>query len=131
MSRYYTVEEANEALPRLKQLMGQLQRTYNHIIALRPQIQSVIEKSPANSGSAAASEMTVAFMRFDEIIKKVARMGVEVKDVKTGLCDFLSLHPFHHGRDIYLCWQYGEEQVEWWHDIHAGFAGRRHVSELY
>lgn len=127
MIRYYTVEEANEALPHLEMLVEHLQATFKHIMVLRPQIESVIEKSPANSGSAAASQMTVAFMRFDEIIKRIVRMGVEVKDVRTGLCDFLALH---HGRDIYLCWQYGEKRIEWWHELHTGFSGRRHVREL-
>jgi hypothetical protein len=29
------------------------------------------------------------------------------------------------GREVYLCWQHGEEDIEFWHDLDAGFAGRR------
>ena len=127
MTRYYTVAEANQALPRLRTLTTELRRIYQRILELRPQIQSVLNKSRAGAGNAASGEMAMAFMRFDEIVEQIEQVGAELKDPATGLCDFLGLH---EGRDIYLCWRLGEEQIEWWHDLHTGFAGRRHVSEL-
>lgn len=127
MTRYYTVAEANQALPRLRTLTTELRRIYQRILELRPQIQSVLNKSRAGAGNAASCEMAMAFMRFDEIVEQIEQIGAELKDPATGLCDFLGLH---EGRDIYLCWRLGEEQIEWWHDLHTGFAGRRHVSEL-
>ena len=127
MVRYYTVEEANQALPRLEVLVIELRRIYQRIVELRPQIQSVLAKSKAESGSPAASKMAMAFIHFDDLVKQIADIGAELKDPATGLCDFLARH---EGRDIYLCWRLGEERIEWWHDVHTGFAGRRHVSEL-
>jgi len=127
MTRYCTVEEANQALPRLKKLTTELRRIYQRIRELRPQIESVLDKSRAGAGNPASSEMAMAFMRFDEIVEQITEVGAELKDPATGLCDFLGLYK---GRDIYLCWRLGEEQIEWWHDLHTGFAGRRHVSDL-
>ena len=127
MTKYYTVEEANQALPRLRVFAKELRRIYQRITDLRPQIQGVLAKSRADSGSAAASKMAMAFIQFDDIVEEMAKLGAELKDPATGLCDFLALH---EGRDIYLCWRLGEEEIEWWHDLHTGFAGRRHVSEL-
>jgi hypothetical protein len=34
-----------------------------------------------------------------------------------------------NGREIYLCWHYGEEDIAYWHELNAGFAGRRPVDE--
>jgi hypothetical protein len=50
-------------------------------------------------------------------------LGVQIKDYKRGLVDFPSMRD---GRIVLLCWQLGEgNEVEWWHDIEAGFAGRQ------
>lgn len=127
MTQYYTVTEANAALPRLETLVAELLATHQRIQTLHPQIEGVLAKSRANSGSRSASEMVLAFRRFDDLLKRINEMGVEVKDPAIGLCDFLALH---EGREIYLCWRFGESQVAWWHDLHTGFAGRRSVEEL-
>lgn len=127
MSRYCTVEEANQALPRLRKLTTELRGIYQRILELRPQIQSVLNKSRAGAGNPASSEMAMALIRFDQIVEQIEEIGAKLKDPATGLCDFLALH---EGRDIYLCWRLGEEQIEWWHDLHTGFAGRRRVSDL-
>ena len=49
-------------------------------------------------------------------------LGVQLKDFERGLVDFPSLRD---GRVVLLCWQMGEgDELEWWHDVDAGFAGR-------
>jgi hypothetical protein len=49
-------------------------------------------------------------------------IGVLVKDVDAGLVDFPSVRD---GREVFLCWQLGEEELAWWHTIEDGFRGRR------
>ena len=49
-------------------------------------------------------------------------MGIELKDINTGLVDFLAERD---GRDVYLCWRYDEPTVAFWHDLEAGVAGRQ------
>jgi hypothetical protein len=125
--QYFTLDEANELLPRLNVLVVELARVHEQVLSLRHEVTGVLDKSDANSGNAAASRMYVLFLRFEELIREIDRLGVEVKDPASGLCDFPALH---EGRDIYLCWRMGEQQIEWWHELHAGFAGRRHITEL-
>jgi hypothetical protein len=48
--------------------------------------------------------------------------GVTVKDLDLGLCDFLGMHK---GRKVWLCWQFGEKRIAFWHELGAGFAARR------
>lgn len=127
MSRYYTVEEANQTLPQLELLVTELIATHNRILAARHEIESVLAKSQANSGSVAAGQVVLDFTRLERLMHQINELGVEVKDITTGLCDFVALH---QGREVYLCWRYGEPQVAWWHELHTGFAGRRPVSEL-
>jgi hypothetical protein len=52
----------------------------------------------------------------------INELGVEIKDLERGLCDFPSLRD---GRVVYLCWLLGEDSIEWWHDTDTGFSGRQ------
>jgi len=56
------------------------------------------------------------------LIAELAELGVELKGLPNGLCDFPSLRD---GREVYLCWLLGEAEVLHWHELDAGFAGRQ------
>ena len=60
------------------------------------------------------------------LIQQIKEMGVLIKDVDKGLCDFPYMR---QGRIVYLCWQLGEESIEYWHDIETGFGGREPLDE--
>jgi hypothetical protein len=49
-------------------------------------------------------------------------MGIHIKDLTSGLIDFPA---WHEDREVYLCWRFGEGDLEYWHEIEAGFAGRQ------
>ena len=63
-----------------------------------------------------------------EIVKSLEQRGVVVKGIDQGLIDFPHLRK--SGEEVYLCWQIGENDIEYWHTIADGFAGRRKISEL-
>jgi len=60
------------------------------------------------------------------LLQRVRELGVILKDVDRGLCDFPYMKD---GRVVYLCWQLGEETIGYWHDIESGFAGREPLDE--
>jgi hypothetical protein len=55
-------------------------------------------------------------------IEELTELGVQVKDLDTGLVDFPS---FRDGDEVLLCWQLGEDEIAWWHTLDGGFAGRQ------
>lgn len=61
----------------------------------------------------------------DEALGELMAMGIDVKSAD-GLVDFRSLHD---GRVVYLCWQWDEPEIAWWHDLEAGYAGRQPVED--
>jgi hypothetical protein len=66
----------------------------------------------------------------DQMGASVARLdgwGITLRDIETGLIDFPALVD---GRQVWLCWKLGEGDVEWWHELDSGFAGRRPLAEL-
>jgi hypothetical protein len=71
---------------------------------------------------AAGMQYAILLTNFSEKISELEALGVQLKDLDRGLIDFPSLRD---GRVVLLCWQLGEgDELEWWHDMDAGFAGR-------
>ena len=127
MSKYFTLLQANEALDSIRPWMDEIQTIRQEILAHQPEIWSVMEKSAGNGGNPTLSRMVPTFDRLDELIHSVQDTGVIIKDINTGLLDFPAMRD---GHEVYLCWKYGEGEIAFWHDIDAGFAGRRSIDEF-
>ena len=125
MPHYFTLPEANEALLVIRPLMDEVQIIRSKVLEHQPEIWSVMEKSAGNGGNPAMSRMVKSFDRLDEIIHQIQDMHVLIKDINTGLIDFLALKD---GREVYLCWKHGEGDIEFWHEIEDGFAGRQSIA---
>ena len=65
------------------------------------------------------------FEKLDLLVHHILDTGVLIKDINIGLLDFPA---FKDGREVYLCWQYGEGEIAFWHEIEAGYAGRQPIS---
>ena len=57
-----------------------------------------------------------------EAVGEIEELGAEFKGIEQGLVDFPSVRD---GEIVYLCWQYGEDRIDHWHTVDAGYAGRR------
>jgi hypothetical protein len=64
------------------------------------------------------------FEKLDALVHQIQDTGAQIKDINTGLLDFSALK---NGREVYLCWQHGEDDIQYWHEIEAGFAGRQPI----
>ena len=111
--RYFTPEEANAMLPRVRALMNKATEDHRR---LREQMQ--------RAGGEGREELDVFRRRARECVRELRELGVEVKALDTGLADFPALR---NGEYVYLCWRIGEPRVEWWHPLSTGFAGRQRI----
>jgi len=127
MSKYFTLQEANQALESIRPWMDEVQAIRQEILAHQPEIWNVMEKASGNGGNPTLSRMVKTFDRLDELVHKIQDMGAIIKDINTGLLDFPALK---EGREVYLCWKYGEMDVEFWHEIEDGFAGRQSIDSF-
>lgn len=122
--RIFTVEEANAALPRLRLVIGQQVQRMEELERLAHRL-----KDTKREGRDVPPEVMADFERaqvlakeLDEGWREVDAMGVVVKDPRSGLCDF---YGHVDGKLVWLCWRYGEETVAHYHELEAGFAGRK------
>jgi len=127
MPRYFTLQEANETLAVIRPMINEIQTIRQKIMAQRPEVWPVVEKAAGNGGSLAASKLVQEFERLDQLVHQVQGTGVQFKDINLGLLDFPALR---NGREVYLCWKYGEEDIAFWHEIEAGYAGRRPIASF-
>jgi len=122
--KYFTVEEANALLPKVEPLMAQLLERRARVSRLASQMQPLLEDIHSDVGSRDASELVLDFKAIERLVNKIQAYGCLVKDINVGLLDFLA---DRHGRDVYLCWRYGEPRIEFYHDLHNGFNGRQPI----
>ena len=127
MPRYFTLQEANETLVTIRPLMDEVQTIREKILANQPEAWPAIEKSAGNGGNRALSNRVQDFEKLDALVHLIQDTGVLIKDVNIGLLDFPALRD---GREVYLCWQHGEGEIAFWHEVEAGFAGRQPIENF-
>jgi hypothetical protein len=60
----------------------------------------------------------------EEVLLEFQRREIQVKDIDRGLLDFPAILG---EKEVFLCWEQDEEDVEFWHDLDAGYAGRERL----
>ena len=125
--RYFTLQEANKTLNLIRPWMDEVQAIRLKVLKNQPEAWPAIEKSAGNGGNRALSNMVQDFEKFDTLIHRIQDMDVLIKDINLGLLDFPALKD---GREVYLCWQYGEDDIAFWHELEAGYAGRQSIDSF-
>ncbi|HAF15517.1 MAG TPA: DUF2203 domain-containing protein [Blastocatellia bacterium] len=121
--KLFTVEEANALLPSLREILKKIQRSRRRLATFRQQAKLAAEGAEQGGGGMEDGVLYAGLLtNFTAEMVELEALGVQLKDFERGLVDFPSLRD---GRVILLCWQLGEgDQLEWWHDMEAGFSGR-------
>jgi hypothetical protein len=123
--RHYTLKEASELLPRVVELIAQM-RTARDQLGDREAREALSEAGPTNGGGAPGRTVSEAFVQLRDAVAELQELEVVLRDLDRGLLDFPSLRD---GREVYLCWQDGEDAIGFWHDPEAGFAGRQPLDD--
>jgi hypothetical protein len=122
--KLFTVEDANALLPTVRGIVRRIQRAYARVSASQEQARLAAEGAARGGGGMEGGPAYVlALTELAEASGEMEALGVQIKDYERGLIDFPTLRD---GRVVLLCWQMGEgDELEWWHDLEAGFAGRQ------
>ena len=122
--RYFTLDEANRAVPYVTRIMNDVRQTYRHAVALQQQLERPL---PGDDTDRVQNDYERAVDELNRYVDELHTVGVELKDYDMGLIDFPAMH---QGREVCLCWRSGEEQIVAWHEMDAGFSGRQDVKLL-
>jgi hypothetical protein len=120
-SRHYTLEEAEAALPTVRERIQRLREA--QAVVSDEHAREALARAAAESGGGFPNrEVAEALGAWQATLAELDAAQVVLRDVSRGLVDFPSLR---NGEEIYLCWQEGEDRIGFWHHPDAGFAGRQ------
>ena len=121
--KLFTLEEANALLPEIIPKLRSIQSLYAAINDLRDSARLAAGSSEFGGGMEGGTGYVNKLYRVGMLTTELHELGIELKDYSRGLIDFPSMRG---ERIVLLCWQLGEgDQIEWWHEPEAGFAGRQ------
>jgi hypothetical protein len=125
--RFFTLAEANRALPLVKRIASDIQSVQSDRLKIHAELSASLAQSIPAKRAALQSDFDRATARLEQLIEELTSIGVELKDPSRALLDF----PSHHdGHEVLLCWKAGEETIAHWHELEAGYAGRKPIDTL-
>lgn len=120
--RFFTLEEANRMLPLIRHIVEDIGVTAK----LYERIQTKLDVKNDFGPTSAERELLEAEVsdhadRLEDCLQEMRTLGVEFKGWE-GLVDFPA---WVDGREIEYCWKQGESEVNFWHELYAGFSNRK------
>lgn len=136
--RAFTVEEANATIPLLEAVLDQMEEKKKRLAHHGEKLQ-ILEVLWGEQVAAAGNPDHQEFLRHSRLrarlvqeLEQLVRREIRGRGLRFppggsvyGLIDFPTTF---EGRWVYLCWQRGEAQVRFWHEIDAGYAGRQEIT---
>jgi hypothetical protein len=129
--RFFTEEEANEALTVVRPAVERLVAARRAFLHVAGRLESVQGRVAGNGGGLDPERVRELEEQVGDagsvvaaIVAELEALGVQVKDLDQGLVDFPAWHP-ERDEPVLLCWHLGEDDVAYWHGLEEGFAGRK------
>jgi hypothetical protein len=119
---FFTVEEANRTLPLVRRVVEDILDSHAELERLAQRLKEAREAGDDDAERSLRGEAQETSTRIDGFVSELERIGCVFKGAPQGLVDFYS---YRNGRPVFLCWQFGEDELLYWHELDAGFAGRR------
>lgn len=123
-TRFFTLQEANDLLPTVRERLARLRATRSSIVAgqARVDVEELTGGFDRDKilGLLGGIDRDVA--DFHKGLEELQALGCELKDLERGLVDF---HSMRGNEVVLLCWMDGEESITWWHPVDSGFNGRQ------
>ncbi len=114
-TKYFTPEEARKTLPLVRKIVKDILDTTREMRLLAEDLEGDVENDTQIKKMAA---------EVNGFMKELEEIGCEFKDwnFTIGLVDFPAIID---GKEVYLCWKSDEDDIRYYHDLEAGFSGRK------
>src|SRR4051812_9940914 len=120
-ARHYTLDEARAKRDWVARRVDGA-RTALGVLASAEGRAALAALEPDRGGAWPGREVARATLELQRAVAELQGADIVVRDVVRGLVDFPALRD---GEEIYLCWLVHEPEIEFWHELNSGFAGRR------
>lgn len=128
--RYFGPEEVERLIPALTQVMARIRQASAEAAGIRDRRRAEKERIAMAGGGvvdraawrADTDRLTALARQMEQGLGEIVALGGAPKDLGQGLVDFPHLRD---GREVNLCWKYGERSIRYWHGLDEGYAGRK------
>jgi len=119
--RLFTLSEANHLIPQLNTRLTSVRQAKAVLTRTKEDIRKASARAEYGGGSTVGPLYISSLQQISTNLQAIQEMGVLVKDLEMGLCDFPHLRD---GRVVFLCWKFGEQEIKWWHETSTGYKDR-------
>lgn len=122
--KHFTLEEARALMPELRRIFKDAHVRHQRVREADSKLGEILKKTGDDLGGPQVSGMFLDLLQMNTQLRRMEELGVQVKEFDRGLVDFPHLR---EGREVFLCWELDEDDIEFWHDIDTGYAGRERL----
>ncbi len=122
--KHYTLDQARALLPQIRQWLKQMMDLRGVLEEHDKKVEALMEPG-CDVGGPLVNRWVEVMGNIKEVLLEFQRREIQIKDLDRGLIDFPAVIG---GREVFLCWEQDEEDIEFWHDLDAGYAGRERLS---
>jgi hypothetical protein len=122
--RHYTIEEARAELPWVAERLVAMRAARERLTDADAR-RALATGTPGNGGGSLGKQLGEAFSELQAGVGAFSEREIVLRDLDRGLIDFPAIRD---GREVYLCWIDGEQDIGFWHELDAGYAGRQELS---
>ncbi len=128
MPKYFSVEEANRTLPLVRRVVSDIVSTHRRLMERAEEYRALAAEADAHVVRRDEVERDLRELSgaVNSFVGELTDIGVLFKGFENGLVDFYATLD---GRPVFLCWKLGEASIEWFHELNAGYQGRRRLPE--
>jgi hypothetical protein len=117
---HYDLDEARALLPQVRAWLQRLNELRRSLEKLDQRLGQMLSQG-TDLGGRAVNEWITGLSEIKALLLEFEQREIQIKDVERGLIDFPAILG---GREVFLCWEQDEEDIEYWHDLESGYAGR-------
>lgn len=121
--KHYTRDEARALLPEIRKWLARLNELRKDVERFEQRLSQMAAQS-ADIGGETVNAWIRALADMQQILVEFQKRQIFIKDLERGLIDFPAIIG---GREVFLCWESDEDDIEFWHDLESGFAGRERL----
>lgn len=121
--KHYTVAEARQLLPEIRKRLKELVELWQE----RQELDEILHaqnRAGNDLGGPRVNRWVAAVAAIQLAVRWFQNGEIQIKDLDRGLIDFPAIIG---GREVFLCWEHDDEDIEFWHDLDSGYAGRERL----
>ena len=132
MPTHFTLREAQSLIPKISGILREAMASRAEAAEAEREVRAATERIILMGGVIVDTEaarqvksrLESAVARLSGAVDRVQELGCVVKDIEIGLIDFPTIY---RGQEVLLCWKLGEPEIQFWHGMDDGFAGRKPI----